>query len=498
MGMRRIVLLLASMALAILAIVLMSYAGSGEAVAQTESGVVTYYASVDRWGSHGTAEGQFYSPYGVASDSQGNVYVADTHNDRIQKFDSDGTFLTKWGSEGVANGQFDRPYSVAVDSQGNVYVADTWNHRIQKFDSDGTFLTKWGTNGTANGQFDDPEGIATDSQDHVYVADTFNDRIQKFDSNGTFLTKWGSEGTANGQFYSTRDVATDSQGNVYVTDVFNNRIQKFDSNGTFLTKWGSGGTADGQFSRLESVAVDSQNDVYVVDSDNLIQKFAEVPLDTDVSAPVTKHYPDSTVWSNQSVTAQLWTIDANGSGGKQITYRASGAQPIPSTTVPRDKTRITISAVGRTTLTFFSTDLAGNTEQPPKSLTVNIDKTSPRVIGTVPVSDAKQASPNTVVKASFSEWVKPRNSWSSYERIRYDFKLYKVRADGSLEPVGTTIAYDRETNKATLTPTAPLKVGATYSAKVNTVIRDRAGNFFDQNRTKPLLQPKVWRFTVAN
>jgi hypothetical protein len=69
---------------------------------------------------------------------------------------------------------------VAIDSADNVYVADTYNHRIQKFDSDGTFLTKWGSSGAGDGQFRYPKGVAVDSADNVYVADAYNHRIQKF------------------------------------------------------------------------------------------------------------------------------------------------------------------------------------------------------------------------------------------------------------------------------------------------------------------------------
>jgi hypothetical protein len=85
----------------------------------------------------------FMDPMGVAVDSSGNVYVADNAFDRMQKFSSDGTFITAWGSQGSADGQFDFPEGVAVDSSGNVYVADSFNKRIQKFSSDGTFLTKY-------------------------------------------------------------------------------------------------------------------------------------------------------------------------------------------------------------------------------------------------------------------------------------------------------------------------------------------------------------------
>ena len=228
------------------------------------------------WGTAGSGNGQFVNPFGIAVDSLGNVYVTDTApNDRIQKFDSNGIYLTQWGSSGAAPGLFSAPHGVAVDSSGYVYVADTTNNRIQKFDSTGTYLTQWGAGGSA-GPFSAPSGIAVDSSGYVYVADTTNDRIQKFDSNGNFITTWGTNGAGNGQFYSPYGVAVDSLGNVYVGDTTpNNRIQKFDSNGNFITTWGSSGSADGLFNGLHGVAVDSSCHVYAVDTINeRIQKFS--------------------------------------------------------------------------------------------------------------------------------------------------------------------------------------------------------------------------------
>jgi DNA-binding beta-propeller fold protein YncE len=108
---------------------------------------------------------------------------------------------------------------VAVDGSGNVFVADTNNNRLQKFTSTGTFLTTWGSSGTGDGQFTNPFGVATDSSGNVFVADANNNRIQKFDANGTFLTMWGSA--------IPQDVATDGSGNVYVADADSNNIQKF-------------------------------------------------------------------------------------------------------------------------------------------------------------------------------------------------------------------------------------------------------------------------------
>lgn len=105
-------------------------------------------------------------------------------------------------------------------------MADTDNNRIQKFDSNGIFITKWGLPGSGDGEFNEPRGVAVDSGGNVYVTDN-NNRVQKFDSNGTFITKWGEYGTEDGEFNATSGVAVDSAGNVFVTDWWNNRIQKF-------------------------------------------------------------------------------------------------------------------------------------------------------------------------------------------------------------------------------------------------------------------------------
>ena len=122
----------------------------------------------------------------MAVDGQGNVYVADTYNNRIQKFDGNGTFQTVWASSGTGNGQFSEPNAVAVDGQGNIYVTEPF--RIQKFDSRGNFLA------VLSGAFNYPQGLAIDGQGQLYVADTVNNRIQKFDPNGNFIKDWGQSG----------------------------------------------------------------------------------------------------------------------------------------------------------------------------------------------------------------------------------------------------------------------------------------------------------------
>jgi hypothetical protein len=154
----------------------------------TSKDTVKKYSFIKSWGSNGFGDGEFYYPFGIAVDSKCYVYVSDTLNTRIQKFDINGNFITKWGCEGKGDGEFNLPKGIAIDSKGYVYVADVLNHRIQKFDNNGNFITKWGSEGKGDGELDHPLGISIDSKGYVYVAHEFKD-IQKFDNNGNFITK---------------------------------------------------------------------------------------------------------------------------------------------------------------------------------------------------------------------------------------------------------------------------------------------------------------------
>jgi sugar lactone lactonase YvrE len=227
-----------------------------------------------QWGSQGSGEGQFFDPEAVAVDQNGNVFVADSGNHRIEKFTRNGIFLLQWGSMGSAQGQFHTPDGLAVDADGNAFVADLNNNRIEKFDNDGTFLTSWGDAGDGDGQLSGPAGVAVDRSQNVYVADFFNDRIQKFTSTGTFLTKWGSTGSGDAQFIGARGVAVGASGTIFTVDDGNDRIEEFTARGVFLATWGGLGNADGQFNSATAVAVDPNGTVWVSDQNPRVQRFA--------------------------------------------------------------------------------------------------------------------------------------------------------------------------------------------------------------------------------
>ncbi len=224
-----------------------------------------------KWGSSGTGDGQFNTPYGIAVYGNTNIFVTDFNNNRIQKFNTNGDFILKWGSSGSGLGQFRNPHSIAINE--NIYITETMGFRIQKFDLNTNFITNWGQGGKGNGQFNWPCGIVNDSSGYLYVVDEGNSRIQKFDTNGNFILSWGTNGSGDGQFSNPIGIGIDFNNNIYAVDVLNNRVQVFDTNGNFLRKWGSLGTSNGQFNSPHSVKVDSEGIVYVSDLSNRIQVF---------------------------------------------------------------------------------------------------------------------------------------------------------------------------------------------------------------------------------
>ncbi len=242
---------------------------------------------VAKWGGQGGGPGQFQYPQGIAVNRRGEVIVADSGNHRIQitggppdRLDElPGEPRLVFGSRGSGPGELVEPAGVAVDADGNIYVADAGNHRIQKFDAQGRFLAAWGGPGRDPGLFDRPMGLAIDhARGWLYVTDTDNGRIQKLDLNGRFLLAWGERGMRTGQLYRPKGIAVDPRGDVYVVDTNNHRVKKYTSDGAFLGAFGSRGVADGELWFPFGVAVDGEGRLWITDSENgRIQAFRENP-----------------------------------------------------------------------------------------------------------------------------------------------------------------------------------------------------------------------------
>jgi len=224
------------------------------------------YDLLSEWGQFGIAKpGYFSYPEFIAVDDDGNSYIGDLGNKRIQKFSSAGEYITHWGQSGTLPGEFHYPSGIAVNDKF-VYVADHDLHKIQKFYLNGTFADQWGSKGTHDGQFKYPYGVAIDSENFVYVVDTGNQRIQKFTSDGEFVLSFGTSGMAPGEFLTVLGIDIDDKDNVYVTDKGNRKIEQFDSDGNLIKSYPF--RAQNYVFSPEGIAVDSEGKIFVANSDN--------------------------------------------------------------------------------------------------------------------------------------------------------------------------------------------------------------------------------------
>ena len=275
-----------------------------------KTGTAGVFAGAGNYGSANgpLAQATFYNPTGVAVDSLNNVYVADKKNFAIRKIDSVNvsTFAGMAGMatmsiSGITDGSgasanFDSTNGVASDSAGNLYVADTNNHTIRKITPAGLVSTFAGTpktsgsGGGIGGVFSSPGGVAIDSADNLYVADTGNNIIRKMNTTGgapnvtTLAGVAGAGGYFDGAgtsalFNAPQSLTTDSAGNVYVADTGNHNIRKILPNGTVSTFAGStastpvSGIAEGngsaaRFNKPWGIVGDSAGNLYVTDNGN--------------------------------------------------------------------------------------------------------------------------------------------------------------------------------------------------------------------------------------
>ncbi|HKO98679.1 MAG TPA: PxKF domain-containing protein [Pyrinomonadaceae bacterium] len=378
--------------------------------------------------NNGTAQG-FISAFRITTDASGNVYATDgaveSTSNVVKKFDSSGVFQFAFGATISSGGQFGQAAGIAVDSSGNIYVADSGSSVIRKFSSTGTSIGTIGSGGSGDGQFSIPTGIAIDSANNIYVADTGNNRIQKFNSVGTFVTKWGTVGSGNGEFNSPQGVGVDTVGTVYVADTGNNRVQLFSNTGTFIEVCGSEGTGDGQFMGPADVASNTSGTFfYVADQNNArIQKFG-----TTAAAPTANAGADQTVECAGATTSVNLDGSAStaGSGSINSYSWAEGATPLGTGAM------LTVDLpVGVHTITLTVTDTGGGSDTDDVVITVQ-DTQAPDI--TCPADVVV----NLPMNSNATSMVVNYPAVTATDGCSSSVTVNSTPASGSVFPVGTT------------------------------------------------------------
>lgn len=381
------------------------------------------YELVGEWGVRGSENGQFWNPTGIAADSQGNVYVVDRDNHRIQTFTADGDFIGTWGWYGPLDGELRFPCGIAIDAENNIYITDKENYRVQKFTAEGEFVAKWGVEAPEpedqgpckpmkvpegftleDGMVRLPDEIAVDLFGNVFVIDDY--RIQKFSTSGQFLSVFDVVTPGKYRY----GIATDASGNVYVIghDCYSNTkelyhlIYKYDPNGQLITKWGSnessGGDTEppvGEFYDLSGIALDPEDNVYVVDRNYAEKTKVRIQKFTSIGQFLTEWTTDRKDIEDLEVASTGITVDKEGNvyllNGNSV-QKFAIAPPVTTTTttssipggtttttIPPPRTEpaasFTVKPVTATVSTPFTFDASGSSdkEDPTSALVVRWD-----------------------------------------------------------------------------------------------------------------------------
>ena len=223
---------------------------------------MTVYPDPTQLGSPVRVVKDLNRPYGIASNSRGEMIVSERGGHKMSVFDVGGRSIRTFGSRGDRPEQMKCPAGIAVDDTDNIYVSSL--HKLQKFTSSGELIKCIGRRGSKEGEFKDPRGVTIHSN-QVYVCDEYNHRIQVFDLDLNFIRSIGSRGSGRGEFDRPFDVEFDTTGNMYVVEINNNRVQVMDSSGQFIRMFGQEG--EGKLSDATALHI-ADKYVYVSDWSN--------------------------------------------------------------------------------------------------------------------------------------------------------------------------------------------------------------------------------------
>jgi RHS repeat-associated protein len=430
-------------------------AGSGEAVSAATDFIaptpLTELGYSSEFGSEGSGDGEFKQPYGVSVGADGDVFVLDRGNDRVEKFNEANEYLGQFGSEGLGDGQMREPHALAADSKGHVWVLDSGNERIEEFSEHGEFLRTAGEGliGNAEGLAIDhsdrvwvsvtyqghlavfgeegehlkdveltpswyggvaePEGLTVDASGHVWVAE-WAGRVEEFDEAGEPLSQFGSEGFGVGYLNGAFGIAVDT-GHVFVSEA--GYVQEFDEEGAFIAQLGAPGPESGHFESAEGLAIDPAHDLLIADAGKShVQKWSpEAPgAPANLVPPSISGTPG--VGSTLATTAGAWAGSPRRSYGYQWQRCNESGEECLDITGATSPTHVAVSADLGDTLRVFvtatnSSGSASSTSSPTEPIGMRPVNTSPPTIsGTMELGQELTADVGTWEGASgyFVQW----------------------------------------------------------------------------------------------
>ena len=203
-------------------------------------------------------------PTGIATDGEGNVYVANSH--KVRKFNKHGEVVKSVGENGGNVGEFNWPYGVRYYNH-QVYVCDKDNGRVQVFDSDLNFVRSFRTTSDGPGQFKQPWDMDFDMQGNIYVLDYSKGQVLVFSEDGQYLRHFGQKGRGKGELSEPKGLCV-SGDYVYVTEWANNCVSVFSTSGEFVHSFGEKGSGRGELKRPYGIAIDQDGFVFVCDTVN--------------------------------------------------------------------------------------------------------------------------------------------------------------------------------------------------------------------------------------